>query len=249
MIEEFKNYANKYDMDNVDIKLKYDHSFRVMELSENLAQKLNLDEENVRLAKLIGLLHDYGRFEQLRIYNTYNDDKSIDHANYATKILFDNNEIRKFIDKTDYDHIIKVAINNHNKYVIEDGLNEQELVHSKIIRDADKIDILKIVTDLSEKKMKDTDESFSTKVIEQFNNKESINRKYVKNKNDLILSRIGFIHDIYYKDSIQYILDHKLIDKMYDNIENKEKFKKYFEDIKKYMFDFVKDDNNVGKKI
>ena len=113
-----------------------------MELNENLAKQLELDEEDVKLARLIGLLHDFGRFEQYSVYATYDDDLSFDHADYAVEVLFNGNEIRKYIADNRYDNIIKMAIKNHNKFAIEGNLNEKELLHTKMIRDTDKLDIL-----------------------------------------------------------------------------------------------------------
>ena len=38
---------------------------------------------------LIGLLHDIGRFEQVKVYDTFSDIDSIDHADYGVEILGD----------------------------------------------------------------------------------------------------------------------------------------------------------------
>ena len=54
--------------------------------------------------------------------------------------------IREFVLNNEYDSIIYKAIKNHNKYKIEEGLSEKEKLYSKIIRDADKIDIINIFT-------------------------------------------------------------------------------------------------------
>ena len=87
------------------------------------------------------MLHDIGRFEQVRLYHTFNDGKSVNHAEIGVKILFEDGLIREFIEDKQYDEIIKIAILNHNRQAIETGLTERQLLHSKIIRDADKIDI------------------------------------------------------------------------------------------------------------
>ena len=87
LVDAFNEYVSGYDLNNEDIKLKYNHSFRVMKLQEKYAKLLGFSDENVELAKVIGLLHDIGRFEQLRVYNTYDDYKSIDHADYCCEQL------------------------------------------------------------------------------------------------------------------------------------------------------------------
>ncbi len=63
MKEAFEKYVKNYDMKDPDILYKYKHSYRVMALSEYLADKLNLSQIDKDLAKIIGLYHDIGRFE------------------------------------------------------------------------------------------------------------------------------------------------------------------------------------------
>ena len=84
--EAFDKYTNNYDMTNKNIRLKYEHSYAVMDLMGELAFRLNLDKEKIELAKIIGLLHDIGRFEQLKEYNSFSDD-NIDHGDYGADYL------------------------------------------------------------------------------------------------------------------------------------------------------------------
>ena len=62
-------------------------------------------------------------------------------------MLFEKCMIRKFIEDNQYDGIIKKAIENHSKLKIEENLDERTLLHSKIIRDADKIDNYRVKKD------------------------------------------------------------------------------------------------------
>ena len=81
-LKEFKNYLKDYDLNDPKIKLKVVHTYGVMELSEYIAQDLNLDLENVKLAKLIALLHDITRFEQLKQYGIYEDYSTDNDENF-----------------------------------------------------------------------------------------------------------------------------------------------------------------------
>ena len=49
--------------------------------------KLDLTQEEVEIASLIGLLHDIARFEQYTQYGTFKDLQSIDHGNLGAEIL------------------------------------------------------------------------------------------------------------------------------------------------------------------
>ena len=86
----FEEFYQHYDNSNPKIKERYLHTYRVVDRIEELAISLHLTEEEIELAELIALLHDIGRFEQLSIYHTVNDRKSLDHGEYGVKILFED---------------------------------------------------------------------------------------------------------------------------------------------------------------
>ena len=75
MEQEFDNYVKNYNLNNNQIKSKYDHSYRVMKLNVKYAKKLKFNEENIKIAKIIGLLHDIGRFEQYKKFKIYTNKK------------------------------------------------------------------------------------------------------------------------------------------------------------------------------
>ena len=64
-MEAFDSYTKQFDMTNRITVLKYNLSYRVSKLSNMLASSLNLNDQDVYLATLIGLIHDIGRFEQI----------------------------------------------------------------------------------------------------------------------------------------------------------------------------------------
>ncbi len=139
----FQEYLKRYNVKDGSIALKIKHTYEVVKKSEYIANGLRLDKEKIELAKIIALLHDIGRFEQIKEFGEFND-KKIEHAEFGVKVLFNNGLIRNFINEDKYDSIIYKAIYNHNKYKIEKNLNEKELLHCRIIRDADKLDNFRV---------------------------------------------------------------------------------------------------------
>ena len=103
---EFKNYVKDYNPNDPKIALKIAHIERVSQKARLISENLRLEEEDIRLAELIGILHDIGRFEQIRKYNTFMDKDSVNHAEYGVKVLFEDGLIRKFIIEDKYDNII-----------------------------------------------------------------------------------------------------------------------------------------------
>lgn len=59
MQENFDKYVHNFDMKDEIIKAKYNHSYRVMKLSEKYARKLKFSKEDIEIAKIIGLLNDW----------------------------------------------------------------------------------------------------------------------------------------------------------------------------------------------
>ena len=171
---------------------------------------MNLSEEDVKLAELIGMLHDIGRFEQLRVYNTYNDRESINHGEYGAKILFEDGLIKNFIEDRSYDRIIYLAVINHNRDNIEEGLNDRELLHCKIIRDADKWDILYVLTIESNEALWNTnnpvfDKEVTPEIFDGYMKTGRIDYSKRKIKEDNIITHIAHIFDIYFDYTLENI--------------------------------------------
>ena len=187
----FKEYVKNYNPEDAKIKIKIAHIERVAEIARKLAEELNLGQEDIEIAELIGLLHDIGRFEQIKNYNTFLDRDSINHAEYGVKVLFEDGLIRKFVEEDKYDRIIKLAILNHNKKEIEQGLSEREELHAKIIRDADKTDIFYVLTIADKKevwyKPDLSDDKLTEEVYSDFIKNRLVDYKRVKTGVDLVV--------------------------------------------------------------
>ena len=141
--KSFEDFLKNYNRSELGFELKIIHTYHVMDNAKEIATKLNLSEEDIKLAELIALLHDIGRFDEITFLKKF-DSVSFDHASQGVKLLFENNLIRTFVKAEKYDEIIKKAINNHSRLEIQDGLDEKTLLHSKIIRDADKLDNFRV---------------------------------------------------------------------------------------------------------
>ena len=215
--------------------MKQEHSIRVMEISKQIAQGLNLNEEQVKVATLIGLLHDVARFEQFTKYRTFNDNESIDHGDYGVAIL--EKDIRKYIKTDKYDPIIKKAVKNHNKFKIEEGLTEEEILYSKIIRDADKVDIFYESVEMFWKgKEKQIEESIiNNEILEEFKKGMQIDRKKNKVENiNEIISVIAFIYDINFKASFEILKKENYINKILNRYNVKDTYtREKIEEIRK----------------
>lgn len=246
----FNDYVKQFDKEDGSILLKITHTYHVVDLSEYIAKEQGLDEENVTLAKLIALLHDIGRFKQVTLLRNFSY-KGFDHADYGVKVLFEENLIRKFIQTNKYDEIIKKAIYTHNKYKIEDGLNEFEELHCKIIRDADKLDNFRVKEENkfedSFPETKDAAGELSYSAMSDVVYNDFLAHKCIKLEDrktliDYWVCILAFIFDLYFKSSLKYIKDKNYIDILIDKIEYKnEETKARMEDIRKCAKKYIED--------
>jgi HD superfamily phosphohydrolase YqeK len=201
---EFKKFVDSYNLKAEGIRFKYDHSIRTMKIGNSIAKKLKLNNTEIYMVTLACLLHDLARFDQLKLYNTFNDRKSFDHGDYAVDLIIKNNYLRNYTEDTTYDSAILKSIKYHNKYKIED-CNDIELLFSKIVRDADKIDILLNAGVKKFGNYEINEYEITDKVYECVINGSSINYDDTKNKIDKLILGVAMIYDLNFRYSFEFI--------------------------------------------
>lgn len=156
-LEAFRGYVAGYDPADPKIALKVEHTYRVAELAQGIAADEGLPACDVGLAWLCGLLHDIGRFEQVRRFGTFSDARSVSHARLGVEVLLDEGRLWDFVDaegaeRDDFAAFIAAVVGTHSDYRLPEGLDSRTRMFCDIVRDADKVDILKAVgqADLSQ---------------------------------------------------------------------------------------------------
>lgn len=203
---------NNFDLNNEKIKHKVIHTYHVIKMAEYISDNLGLSEVDKNLAKLIALLHGIGRFDQAKEFGSFREDmKNIDHASLGIKILFENDMIREFIEDNQYDSIIKTAIANHSKYSLDEkNLSEKEVLHSRLIRDADKLDSFRVksiddiymMANITEEELENS--LISDNIYKDFMSEKTILSKDRKTGIDIWISYIAFIFDFNFSCSLKY---------------------------------------------
>lgn len=244
--EYFKEYIKKYDLSHPRINMKTIHMYHVAENAKKIANMLNLSENDQNLAELIGLLHDLGRFEQWKLYETFSDKLSIDHGQKSVEVLFSNKEIRNFVEDDKYDAIIFKAINNHNKLEIERGLSKEELLHAKIIRDADNLDIFRgLLEDTLESHTQYGSQNVSVEVLsdeyfEKFKQEKVLKYGDAKNDMEIMVAIIAHIYAINFSETLQLLKKSDYINKLVKKIDAKDEFtKQKLEEIADYAMKYI----------
>lgn len=224
-MKAFDDYVAEYDSTLGPIHLKIVHTYAVMDVTKALCLKKHCTQEETDLAMLIGLLHDLGRFEQYKKYQCFEDYKTVDHAAFSSELLFKDGLIRRFIVDPSYDEIIKVAIEQHNKYHVDPGIDAKMLFYVHMIRDSDKLDNFRV----KETETMETlfgisyeqliDETITDTVYEQFASHHLIFGPDRRTHLDMWLSYIAFIFDLNFPESRSYIIDNDWVNRSFDRVQ------------------------------
>lgn len=236
----FSQLANGYDASNPKIRLKEQHTVRVAALCERIARSAGLTDADVDLAWLCGVLHDVGRFEQIRRYGTFSDAASESHAKLGERMLFEEGRgfwagpgrvsvpasnmtsalssaaasvlrqgplIRAFIEDDSEDELIRAAVSHHSDYRLPQDLDGRTQAFCDILRDADKLDILRVNCEDSVETIYGVDEAtmrasaVSPNVVEAFYQHRTLRREERHFWADYVVGHICFAFELVYPES------------------------------------------------
>lgn len=243
----FREYVDGYHTEEEKVRLKIEHTYRVAELCEEIALSLGLPKEDVDLAWLVGLLHDIGRFEQLKQYGTFQDADSIDHARYGAGILFGQGKIRDYTADREEDGLLRTAVASHSAYRIPEGLGERTERFCHIIRDADKIDILRVNVEFPLEEIYNVDSAslrgsqVTEAVMESFREEHAVLRSLKKTAVDHVVGHISLVYELVYPVSLKLVEEQGYLEKLMrfrsENLVTAGQFAEISEKMGRYMED------------
>lgn len=245
--QQFQKYLEDYDRTDDRIKLKAVHTAQVGKAADVICREEGMTEEDRQLALLIALLHDIGRFEQLKQFQSF-DDRLFDHAKFGVKVLFEDGCISDFMKDRSYDEIIRKAIRYHSCFSLEEAgeLTKEERLHCQIIRDADKLDNFRV---------KDTEkietlfgvgedmvarEEISPHILETIRARKSVLSSERVTHMDFWVSYLAFVFDLNFPASFRWIEQQDYMNRNIDRITYKNpKTKRDMEEIRKICNDYI----------
>ena len=209
MIEEITIDRKTRSVDTISIKFN-------RQLTEYLCLHENITGIEKDLAYLIALLHDIGRFEQIKRFNSF-DDRNVDHATLGVQVLFDEGMIRQFIEDDQYDEVIRKAIAYHSLYKVPKGLDSFLLKQVLLIRDSDKLDNFRVKNIESIQTLfsiSDADfysQRVSKNILKDIENHTLILKENRHNEVDMWVSYMAFVFDLNFKSSYLFIRENDYI--------------------------------------
>lgn len=240
IFENFDKYVKNYDKNNNKIKLKYDHTYRVVGYAKRIAESENLNEHDYNLAVTCALLHDIARFKQATDYNTFCDSLSFDHGDTGYEILKENDYVSNYCDNDIDKNIILKSVKNHNKKEIEDNVTDKELYFCKLVRDADKLDIIfSLISDIT-----DNSNTINENAIKEIKEKKLCSNKYANNECESIIRYLAFIFDLNFNISYKIISDSDIVNKKIDLLSKYVK-NVNLEEIREILNNYIKEKDQL----
>lgn len=201
-------YSNDEEVQRM-MHSKETHTAKVRAICRDLALHLRLSVTETTLAELMGLLHDTGRFRQFTVYRTFTDALSVDHAALGLEIIEEAGILRSL--SKDERTLVTFAIYNHNKKEIAPTGNDRQHFFAKLLRDADKLDIYRVLEPL----LAPSDgRGVSPIFLEKFAAGEQVDYTMIHTVDDRKLVRLMWIYDINFSWVLQRVVERGYIDKI-----------------------------------
>ncbi|MBE6018006.1 MAG: HD domain-containing protein [Lachnospiraceae bacterium] len=240
--EAFAAYAALYDAEDPKIKLKIFHTYRVASLAESIAQSIGM--ENTDLIWLCGMLHDIGRFEQVKRYGTFSDAASVDHAAFGADLLFKEGLLDKFCTLgAEEKGLLELAIRSHSLYRLPEGLTEEERTYCNILRDADKVDIFRVnvetptedIYNVTTYELKHS--PISPEVKQCFLDRHAVLRSLKKTPADFLVGHICLTFELVYPKSREAAKEQGFVDRLLAFESDEEDTRNFFSYMRSHVWD------------
>ncbi len=229
---------------NANLKLKEDHSRRTCDEIHYLAEELSLSDNQKRIAEVIAILHDVGRFRQFVKYRTYNDFRSVNHCLLGLDVLR-RTKVLEQVDRYERE-LIEKAIEYHGQKGLPGDLEGECLLFSQLIRDADKLDVFYVVTEYYGQYRKNPDEfniemefedapRYSKRILEDVLHGRLTDYSKLQTLNDMKLLQLGWVYDVNFTATLKRIKQRRFLEQIIDFLPRTEDIER----VKAKIFEYV----------
>lgn len=237
------SFATPVGEDQRNINVKQDHTHRVCLHAVRIAGDLRLGPREVMLAETIALLHDVGRFPQYREYKTFDDGISVNHAAVGARVLLEGDVLRD-LSKVDQDIIIR-AVTLHNVFSLPAGLGGDLALFAKLIRDADKLDILRVLIEYFEQEEGSRAEAvalglpdlpgYSKEVLSCLRRGEMARKDALATQNDFKLLQLAWMYDLNFTSSFRTVVERNYIQKIAEKLPRTDEITQAVRSVSEYV--------------
>ena len=199
--------------------LKFAHSHRVAATARTIAGEEKWPEADIRLADVVGLYHDIGRYRQYREYRTFQDYRSVDHGEYGWRIINETGCLD--ILPPEEREIVLVATRRHNAKTVPADLPPRQRQFLLLARDSDKIDIYDVLYDniRTRRYLKypeifhgvDPDGPVSPELLAKVRARQPQSYKDAKSVSDFLLLTVQWLSDFNFPASRRLVREHDVL--------------------------------------
>ncbi len=224
------------------LELKVVHSLAVLKHMRLLIQEKEL-MPYARACILAALFHDVARFEQFSRYRTFKDSLSCNHGTLGVKVLkaqdwlkYESKQVRT---------LVYAAIAMHNRFVIPKSLGNDVKLVTLALRDADKLDIFRVMSEhffAKDKRdgavvfhAKDDPKGWSENIIKAIFEQRIAAYKDVVYINDFKLLLGSWLHELYFKPTKKQLVKSGYLEMVLQDLPMNEPVQK----AKSYLLDLL----------
>lgn len=217
--------------DNKNIGLKIRHTSFVCENAVLIAGDEHLSDNKVLIAETAALFHDVGRFLQYSKYKTFRDSISVNHGRLGAEILREK-EMLAYLPVSEQELVLN-TVQFHNTFEIPAFEDGQKILFLRLIRDADKLDILRIFAEYYHS-AEDNQASavglglpdrpdYSQTILSCLHQKTLASLSDLRTVNDFKLMQLSWVYDLNFRHSFRLLAERHLIHKVASTLPQTEK--------------------------
>ncbi len=203
------------------LEAKFKHTGEVCEITEKIvAGEARFSPRDTLVFRLCALFHDISRFEQYDKFKTFLDRHSFDHGDRSAALIGELNLVPE-LPAEDRACIVD-AVRVHNKFAIPADFPAAHLAAAKMVRDADKLAILRLIIrffngDISDPTIRlDLEDTpgWTPSILETALSGKCVVYTDMKNINDFKIGLFAWSGDLNYPASAALALDEDLFGRL-----------------------------------
>ncbi len=226
-----------------NIILKEEHTYRVCDEIKFIGRDLGLDEAELVFAEILALFHDVGRFEQYRRYKTFVDRDSVNHAQLGVEILKSEHVLERLTGPER--NLVLSAIAWHNRADLPEDAEDTLLFFARLLRDADKLDIWKVVTTYYSRHASGSNPALeldlpdtpgiSDGVYQDLMAGHIVYTQHLGNLNDFKMLQMGWVFDLNFTAACRRLEQKGYLEKIRQVLPEDERVSEVYERIVRYL--------------
>jgi hypothetical protein len=249
-LDYFKDWFNKYvalyyELQGDGLKpilLKEQHTKRTCKEIVFLGRESGLSDEDLLLAETAALFHDIGRFPQWKNYSTFVDSVSADHALLGLEVI-SQHEIFMGLTAEERE-VVQIAIRHHNVRKLPLHLSNRQDRFSRLLRDADKLDIWNVVITQLEGQSNlletlegiiPSNDSFNHEIVTELMEGKVPDFSSVRSRYDMILLRLGWVFDLNLAMSCHQVLERRYVEQLCKHLPRRRPLQEVEESLISYL--------------